>query len=470
MARFPAFASSRRVAAVLVGHDRVSLRREAGAEVEVFHAAGEQFAEAELQGILEREQATLGSRIAVAFEPELEVFTTERLAPGESRGSLIERLRMELGTAIVGREVETPLSPDRYGTVLLLPSRGVGEVQRGLRSGGNRVVRIVSASHAAFDGLLARKRCGKIPEIRVALGRGHGIAMYALEGRLVMRHCFRFGSSPGLAVVAAVRRLQGIARESLEVETAPLVRLHLPADAEVDPEEVAAETGVPVEAAPAVLLTADFLCEAVVRHAFHARERVEIFGEAHADARKAPLKAALGMALSLGAVGLWIQGKAAPLDAEIAALENESSPVTARFGDDALVLQDLAERLRLGAAVTSAFVADRASWAPILSAVADDLPEEARLVSVAGAYPFQFSEDEEVVPRGGEDGDSYLDLGLVLPISGGAETEAAAVFSEALAADPVIAARFPDLRGASVERRDDHDHPHVRIEVRALPR
>ena len=452
-----------------MGHDRVSLRREPGAEVEVFRAEGEQFAESELRAILERVQPTLGPRIAVAFEPELEVFTTERLAPGESRGSLIERLRMELGRAIVGREVETPLSPDRYGTVLLLPARSVGEVQRGLRSDGHREVRIVSASHACFDGLLARKRCGKTPEIRVALGRGHGIAMYALEGRLVMRHCFRFGASPGLAVVAAVRRLQGIARESLEAEAAPLVRLHVPDDAGVDPEAVAAETRASVESAPAVLLNDAFLCEAIARHAFHARERVELFGDEGAAKRRAPLEAAVGMALSLGVVGLWIQGKAAPLDAEIAALEDESAPVTTRFGDDALVLEDLAERLRLAAAVTSSFVADRASWAPILTAVADDLPEEARLVSVAGAYPFLFSEEEEVATRGGEDGDSYLDLGLVLPLAGGGETEAAAVFSEALAADPVFTRRFPVLRGASVERRDDHDHPHVSIEVRALP-
>ena len=396
MAKNPHLRMPRWTTAILVGRGRVTLRGPRASEAVVLKAAGSEFAPGELEELLRQARAdrTISSRAAVGFEPGLEFFTTERRpAVGRgSTGSVLDELAAELGSSILGRELQTPLPEEIFGTAMVVPGQSAREVRSALLRGRNSGLRLISTTHAVLLASQQLKPTGEDSEtaIRVVLGEGHGLAFLTLHGVLVARHFFEFSGDPVPPVTGAVRRLLGVARETLGLEGNPEVVLHLEGESfGALAEDLAADLELRAASAPPVAMDADFLCAALALSAWKSRHHVNLLQSGVAihgvDTSEFPVLAVLATAAVVCAVGSWMYLEGRALDSRIRHVEAGSAADLHRFGTDVLALRDQRDRATVLASAVSAFGHDRVRWAPIFEELPNMLPEGMTLQNIEAA-------------------------------------------------------------------------------------
>jgi hypothetical protein len=469
----------RGVSAVLVGRQRARYWRAADAAPVELRAAVGDFAEGELEGALRALVAdkTLRGRVALGFEPEVEFFATERRALLHGKGgTMLEKLVAELGQDMVGREVDTSLPADVFSTAIMVPGLLARQARRGLAKLGPSAVRFVSTTHAV---LTAAERAEPKQvkraevEIRILTGAGSGMALLAQNGSLLARHVFEFSQAHEFAVISAVRRLLGVARDSLHLATDPELVLHGGEDLL---ERVVGELGVRGRCAPAMQVDAAGRCAAIAHCAFRRGAHVNLvqagaraLGGEPAALPVGGLLAAFG---TLAAVGFWMNLRAGELDAEIRNFDVSSSEVFERFGSDVYELRDQEERLGVAAYLAGRFAQDRVRWAPLLEELPRLLPGGLVLESFEGSYPFWFSPDEPAVAAPADElaNNRWCELTATASAMGGDTPPQVQAFTAALRESEAVRACFRRVTGAGVELHEEDAHPWVEARVRCVAR
>lgn len=469
----------RGVNAVLVGRNRVRYWNGTQPEpVEIAAAAGE-FAAGELEAALRELVADkrLRGRVALGFEPEVEFFATERRSSMHGRsGTMLEKLVSELGQDMIGREVDTSLPADLFSTAIMVPGLLARQARRGLAKLGPSAVRLVSTTHAVHAAAERKEPRGVKrveTEIRVLIGDGSGMALLAQNGDLLARHVFEFTQAREFAVIGAVRRLLGVARDSLHLATDPQLVLH--GEDELL-ERVTAELGISGRRAPAYETSAASHCAALAASGFKRGAHVNLLvaGARGLGGEPAPfplgsLAAAAGAML---AVGVWMTLQASDLDAQVRSYDVGASEVFERFGSDVYELRDQEERLGIAAYLAGRFAIDRARWAPLLEELPRVLPAGLALESFEGSFPFYFMSDEPAAPAPADElaNNRWCEITATAAATGGDTPPQVQAFTAALRESEIVGRHFRRVSGAGVELHEEETHPWVEARVRCMAR
>lgn len=475
----PASRIPRGVSAVLLGRGRFRWRSHASGELAEVRAANGEFAPGELESALRGlvEAKSLHGRVVIGFEPEMEFFATERKTQFLGRsGSMIEALVAELGQDMVGRELDTSLAPELFSTAVLVPGEPARESRRALGKLRQSSVKLISTTHAllqaAESGEPKLKRRAEA-EIRVLLGDGCGMALLAQEGDLLARHVFEFSQAREFAVLSAVRRLLGVARDSLHLATDPEVILH--AEDELL-RRVCAELTVSGRSAAPIFMDAAWICAALAECAFRRGSHVDVLRPGGRSLGKEPaplpMRGLLAAAGAIAAAGFWLNTTARALDAEMSSLDRGASEIYERFGDDLYELRDHEEQLSAAAYLASAFAVDRVRWAPLLEELPRLLPAGAAMDTVEGSYPFWFEAGDPAMPPPADEVaiNRWLELDATVSAASGDAPPEIQTFTTALRESEVLRSCFRRVTGAGVVLHEEDEHPWVEARVRCLAR
>ena len=477
----PQLRCPRGVTAVMVGRGRIcyySGVMEAPTEV---RAAGTEFVPGELTTMLRGliESKTLRGRIALGFEPQAEFFVTERKVQqlGKFTG-MLEKLAGELGQEMVGRELDTSLPEELFSTAIMVPGGRARDARRGLGKLGQSSVRLISTTHALHAAALAtagKKSARAEVEIRVIAQSGRGMALLSQKGSLLARHVFEFSQARDFAVINAVRRLLGVARDSLHLDADPVVVIQAECEADFL-QRLQAELSIETRQAAVVDLNDTWCCAALARCAFQRNGYVSIIqsGERALGGEPAglPMKGMVAALSALAAVGFWMNMSASELDAEIHNQNTSAVEVLQRFGEDIYELRDQEEQLAMAAYLTGRFAQDRVLWAPLLAELPQVLPAGMAMETFEGSYPFYFTaaDPSAATPFDEIASNRWCELSATAAAAGGDAPPQAQMLSIALQNSDVFRAAFRRVSGASIVLHDEDAHPWAESRVRCLAR
>ncbi len=471
----------RGVSAVLIGRSRVTVLTRAQAEPRVHAAAQAEFAPGELEQLLRGLVAAreLRGRVAIGFEPTIELFATDRRDPdrGKARGSLLDSVVSELGSNMVGRELDTSLPADLFSTVILAPGGLAREARRGLGKLGGNATRLISTTHALYRLAVAQQAAPRAQrvEIRVLTGAGVGLALLAEDGHLLARHVFEYSQAREHAVIGAARRLAGVARDSLRLGGEPLLILHESAeDALV--ARAAAEIGIEACSAPPLELDARQICVALARCAFRRSQHVNLLqAGGHgvgSEPAAFPFAGVAGVATALIAAGFWLQMRGNELDTEIRNLDAEQSSVLSRFGQDIYELRDQADQTGFAAHLLASFAQDRTRWAPLLLELPRIVPEGMAMHSFEGSHLFYFDANQPGLPPTLDElaSNRWCELRTTAGLANGDAPPQVQQLTASLQSSEVFQRAFRRVTGASVVLHEQDEEPWSEARVRCLTR
>lgn len=471
----------RSTSAVLIGRARVTVLSRGQSSPQVLVAAQAEFAPGELEQMLRGlvTSRALRGRVAIGFEPAVELFATERRDPdrGKARSSLLDSVVSDLGSNMVGRELDTSLPEALFSTVIMAPGGSAREARRGLSKLGGNATRLVSTTHALYRlaiSQFATPRTRRV-EIRILTGAGTGLALLAEDGHLLARHVFEFSQAREHAVLGAARRLTGVARDSLRLRGEPLLILHEAAD-EALAARAGVEIGVEACSAPPVSLDAESICAALARCAFRRGHHVNLLqAGGHgvgAEPAAFPFAGVTGVAAALIGIGFGLQLRASELDTEIRSLNAEQAAVLERFGGDIYELRDQEQQTGFAAHLIAGFAQDRTRWAPLLQELPRIVPTGMAMQSFEGSHLFYFAANEPgTLPALDELTSSrWCELLATAGVVNGDAPPQVQQLTAALQSSAIFQRAFRRVAGASVILHEQDEQPWSEARVRCLTR
>ena len=471
----------RGISAVLIGRARVTILAPSQAEPQVLKSANAEFAPGELEELLRGlvVSRSLRGRVAIGFEPAVELFATERRDPdrGKARGSLLDSVVSELGANMVGRELDTSLPGELFSTVIMAPGGLAREARRGLAKLGSNATRLISTTHALYRlaaSQFSTPRTRRV-EVRILTGAGIGLAILAEDGELLARHVFEFSQARDHAVIGAARRMTGVARDSLRLRGEPLLILH-EAEAESLAARASSEIGVEACSAPPLEFNEHFMCAALARSAFRRGQHVNLLqagGHGVGNEPAAfPFAGVTGVAAALIGIGFWLQLKAGELDTEIRTLDAEQAGVLERFGGDIYELRDQEQQAGFASQLLAGFAQDRTRWAPLLEELPRVVPSGMAMQSFEGSHLFFFAASDPGAPPTLDEikSNRWCELRTTAGLVNGDAPPQVQELTAALQASAVFQRAFRRVMGASVVLHEQDEEPWSEARVRCLTR